>query len=1048
MQPGLLPWVPPRGSGGSLSRGIGRPHLTLVSMNPGILLHRLLLGTGGALLLSTTPSARAGIIAAWETSGQASFGTQNLAATVAAPEVSVGGLTRGSGVSTAGAGSIADAWGGAGFDTGSIGDAVAAGDFITFTVTPGPGAEISFETFSLNYRRDGSGPVSAALQFQIGNGGFIDVEEPQLEADTTAGGAIIPIDLTGYGEIQGISGQTVTFRLVVFGGEDEFDKFWIYGPLAGYDLTLEGQITGGSGGDTSPPQITGLSPADNATALPAATTNLLTMTFNENVARGTGQILVKETLTGTPAYTLDVTDPAAVTLGTNQIGLVLPAGLLPGTDYHVEMPAGAIVDLASPANPHAGLTGSSAWNFSTAVVIPPPQVVVNKYVNGTPDRIELMVIGNGSPGSTVDLRGMILKDFGGDMNTDSGGRHVFTTNPAWAAVPAGTLITVSNVLNSPDTSADDFKLAAGLLDPALFTLAPGSPPLDLTATDMVMIKSAGSDPQGTAGGIHALAAGAAGTFFNSFTGAKLRAIATAGTNLGVRVANSSASQSDFMSGGDATGNQSLGLSDFGAPNSGTNASYLAALRGWAAGDGDGAATVVNGTLSSTFLGLPMFDRAQSGQSVRLTITPRIQGITLSNIRVVVPAELGTPATVNLSGPGAAGASQSIAGQAIVISSASATSSSPLEISIGGLSTPAPGLAANNGGYPLTVSTSANGGTLRPIASQAAVQVITPVSSVRELDSEGTSPDLGAVVAVEGIVTEADFGGGAANFSGFLEDGTAGINIFSSSLFLGLARNNRFAIVGTVSQINGQTAIVPASSSHIVNRLTVPDPTPTVVSLAALLADPEAYEGRLIKVTRLSLDSGTWGPGATVTLKNAAELPIEIRIQSGSTAVSPPPFPANVTGIFGQSDTASPYNSGYFLMPRDPADLEGSLDDFQDWILETGATGGAGGDPDFDGVDNAFEYAFGLNPNSGQSTSPITADLNRTSGKFLYTRRIPSKTTLNYRVFTSENLSGWTEDTGATSSVLSTVGNVETVEVTLSAAKPLAAPKLFFRVEAE
>jgi hypothetical protein len=1017
-------------------------------MNPGILLHRLLLGTSGAFLLSTAPSARAGIIAAWETTGQSSFGTQNLAATVAAPEVSVGGLTRGAGVSTAGAGSIADAWGGKGFDTGSIGDAVAAGDFITFTVTPGPGAEVSFETVSLNYRRDGSGPASTALQFQIGNGGFIDVEEPQLEADTTAGGSITPIDLTGYGEVQGISGQTVTFRLVVFGGADEFDKFWIYGPLAGYDLKLEGQITGGSGGDISPPQITGLSPADNATALPAATTNLLTMTFNENVARGTGQILVKETLTGNPAYTLDVTNPAAVTVSNNQVGLVLPAALVAGTEYHVELPAGAIVDLAPAPNPHAGLSGSSAWNFSTAVVIPPPPVVVNKYVNGTPDRVELLVIGNGAPGSTVDLRGMILKDFSGDMSTDSGGKYVFAASPSWAAVPAGTLITVSNVVTSPDTAAADFKLAVGLLDSALFEPAPGSPAFDVTATDMVMIKSAGSDPQGTSGGVHALAAGAAGTFFNGFTGAKVRATATTGPNLGIKVTNSSASQLDFMSGSDATGNQTLALSDFGAPNSGTNASYLAALRGHAPGEGDGMATVVNATLSSSLLGLPMFDRAQSGQTARLTITPRIQGLTLSSIRVIVPPELGTPSTVILSGPGAAGSSHSITGQTILITSASATTSSPLEISIGGLTTPEAGLSASNGNYPLLVSTSANGGTLTPIASQAAVQVITPISSVRDLDSEGSSPGLGTVVAVEGIVTEADFGGGAANFSGFLEDGTAGINIFSQSLFLGLVRGNRFAIVGTVSQINGQTAIVPATSSHIVNRLTVPDPTPTVVSLAALLASPEAFEGRLIKVTKLYLDSGTWGPGATVSLKDSAGLPLEIRIQSGSTATSPPPFPANITGIFGQSDAASPYNSGYFLMPRDPGDLESSPDDFQDWILETGATGGSGGDPDFDGLDNAFEYAFGLNPNSGQSSSPIVGDLNRTTGRFTYTRRVPAKSTLNYRVFTSETLSDWTEDTSSTTSVISTEGNVETVEVTLSAAKPLAAQKLFFRVEAE
>ena len=1017
-------------------------------MKSGNFLQRLLPVTGGALLLATLPSARAGIIAAWETTGQGSFGTQNLAPTAAAPQVSVGGLTRGPGVSTAGAGAIADGWGGKGFDATTIEDAVAAGDFITFTVTPGSGAEVSFETFNFNYRRDGSGPVSAVLEVKVGSGDFIEVEPIDLDVGTTTGEAIDTIDLTGVPELASVSGQTVTFRIVVYGGEDEFDKFWFYGPIAGYDLKVEGQITGGSGGDTSPPLISGLSPSDGSTGLPAAATTQLTMTFNENVARGTGQVLVKQTAGGGTAYALDVTNPAQVTLTANQVGLLLPSGLLPGIDYHVEVPAGAFTDLASPANPHAGLAGTEAWNFSTAAVITPPSVVINKYVNGTPDRVELMVIGNGSPGSVVDLRGMILKDFAGDMDTDSGGKFVFTASPVWSAVPAGTLITVSNVLSSPDTSAADFKLSVGLSDPGLFTPVAGSPAFDITATDMVMIKSAGSDPQGSSGGIHALAAGSPGVFFTGFTGAKVRAIATAGPNLGVRVANSTSSQPDYMSGTDAAAGIALLLSDFGAPNSGSNAAYLTSLRGWAPGDGDGTATLVNGTVSSPFLGLPMFDSAQSGQSARVTVLARTSGITLTTIRVVVPPELGTPGTVSLSGSGAAGASHTVTGQTVLVQSAAVSTSQPIEITISGLSTPQTSPSSGTGSFPLAVSTSAAGGNLTAIASAPALQVIVPVTSLRGIDSEGTSPYLGAVAAVEGVVTEADFGGGAANFSGFLEDGTAGVNVFSPSLFLGLVRGARFAVVGTVSQVNGQTAIVPAVSSHIVNRLTVPEVAPTVVGLATLLANPENYEGRLIKVTKLTLESGVWGPGSTVVLKDAAQVPIEVRIQSGSTATSPPPFPANVTGIFGQSDSSSPYSGGYLLMPRDPGDLESAPDDFGDWVVETGATGGRAGDPDSDGKDNFFEYAFGQNPNSGNSSGPLAGGPDRNTGKFTYTRRILSKTNLNYRIYTSTTLGEWTLDASASSSVISTEGNVETVEVTLSGPKPLSAPRLFVRVEAE
>ncbi len=1010
----------------------------------------MLLGTGGALLLSTLLPAAADVIAAWETTGQSSFGTQGLAATTSAPGISVGGLTRGSGVSTSGSNIATNAWGGQSFNTATIEDAVAGGNFITFTVTPGFGAEVSFETFDLHYRRDGSGPISAALQFQIGGSGFVDVEEIPLDADDSAGGSITPIDLTGYAELQNVAGQTVTFRLVPYGTTDAGDDFYIYGPIAGADLVVEGQVTGGTGGDITPPLVTGLSPADNSSGVSAAGTTLLTMTFNENLARGTGQILVKNTLSELTVYSLDVTNPAQVTLSSNQIGLVLPAALAAGTDYHVEIPAGAIVDLASPANPYAGIAGNSAWNFTTAVVVTPPRVVVNKYLNGSPDRVELLVIGNGTPGATVDLRGMILKDFSGDMSGDAGGKYFFANTSFWSAVSAGTLVTLSNATSSSDVTAGDFKLAVGLGDPAYFSLVPGSSALDITTTDMVMIKDAGSDPAGTTGGIHALAAGAASptSFFALFPGAKLRATTTTGANLGVLAANSSSSQTDYMSGTDAAGNLPLALSDFGAPNSGPNASYIAALRGRAPGDGDGIATVVNGTLSSLFLGIPMFDDGQINQSALLTIVPRISGVTLSTVRIEVPSQIGVPATVTLSGPGAAGASFSVTGQTINITSGSATTASPLEVTIAGLVTPSPNLSSENGNYPLVVSTSASGGTLTPIASQASVRVIIPIASLRDVDSEGVSLDNGSVVAVEGTVTEADFGGGAANFSGFLQDGTGGMNIFSPSLFLGLVRGNVFAVVGTVSQSNGLTSIVPSTGSHLVDRQAAPEATPVTLTLAVLNANPEAYEGRLVKVANLRFGSGVWGPGASVTLKNPEQVPVEIRIQSGSTANSAPAYPTDVTGVFGQSDAASPFNSGYFLMPRDPNDLEPSTDDFEIWIDQTGATGGSIGDPDFDGKDNAFEYAFGQNPLSGASTNPVVGGLNTANGKFTYTRRLLSLTTLNYRVFTSTTLGSWTEDVNATSSIISTQGAVETVEVTLSAPKPLTAPKLFLKVEAE
>jgi autotransporter-associated beta strand protein len=113
---------------------------------------------------------------------------------------------------------------------------------------------------------------------------------------------------------------------------------------------------------------------------------------------------------------------------------------------------------------------------------------------------------------------------------------------------------------------------------------------------------------------------------------------------------------------------------------------------------------------------------------------------------------------------------------------------------------------------------------------------------------------------------------------------------------------------------------------------------------------------------------------------------------------------------------------------------------------SGANALPGADPDGDGMTNQDEFAFGLNPTLGSSVNPITKQLNKTTGQFSYTRL--STSGLAYTVWTSENLVAWTKDTGATQAAGTPDGNgVQTVVVTLGAAKPLTTAKLFVRVEA-
>jgi hypothetical protein len=1011
--------------------------------------------------LATLSVAHAEVIVGWETTGQSNWGTQGLAPSFANPDLTVGGLTRGEGVTTPSTGVVANSWGGRGWNETSAEDAILDDDTITFSMTPAPGTQLTIQSLVFNYRvsrnSEGiqTGPNTAMIYYKIGGGDFIEMEAVGLNNSSTTG-ATATVEIEGnYFDLEGITGETLTFRIVPFvaplpepqppplsGGSLVF-----YGPMPGTDITVNG-VVGTGGIDDNPPLVVGLSPADNASDVPAAT-NSLTMIFNENIARGTGNIIVTNALTAQPVAILNSANPAHVSVSGNQVGLLIGSVLAAGTPYYVEIPAGAIIDQASPANSFGGYSGSTAWNFTTASEIVPPRIVVNKVLNGNPDRVELLVVGNGSAGGSVDLRGMILKDFSNDMNSDAGGRLVFTNAPLWASVPVGTLLTLSNRSASPDLSTADFTLAVGLGDPIHFTPA-GSQPFDITGTDMVMIKDAGSDPAGISGGIHALATGAASpsSFFTSFNGAKIRATSTADTNTGARVNNSGSSLSDYTSGTDATAGLTISLAEFGAPNSGSNAAYIAALRGRSSGDGDGAATVVNATLSSPFLGLPIFDDGQNGQSVKITLNALMPGITLSDIVLAVPASLGAPAGVVLAGAGSVGAGALVSGQTVTISGASVTAADPIEITLSGLSTPVPTLVSDDGNQLLTISTAAVGGSPIPISGAPAVRVIIPISSLRDVDAEGIALDSGAQVAIEGIATESDFGGGAANFSSYLQDTGAGVNVFSPSINLGILRGNRYVVTGLITQTSGLTSIVPQTGSSIVNRGAVPEVEAETVTLPTLLANPEAYEGKLVTVRNLAIESGSWGAGATVTLRDGSANLIDARIQPGSTATTAPGFPLDVTGVLGQVDGSSPFSTGYQLQPRDSDDLEPASSDFSDWLTATGATGGSTGDPDFDGRDNAYEYAFGLNPTSGADPTAVPSAVNRSNGKFTFTRRLATLTDLDYKVFTSGTLDSWQEDTTANLSVIGTAGQVETVEVTLSAPKPLAATRLFVRIVAE
>jgi hypothetical protein len=118
-------------------------------------------------------------------------------------------------------------------------------------------------------------------------------------------------------------------------------------------------------------------------------------------------------------------------------------------------------------------------------------------------------------------------------------------------------------------------------------------------------------------------------------------------------------------------------------------------------------------------------------------------------------------------------------------------------------------------------------------------------------------------------------------------------------------------------------------------------------------------------------------------------------------------------------------------------------DYDAWADGFDLVGGPNDDDDNDGLSNFEEYAFGLDPTSGSSVTPVTAP-NKATGAFTYSRRKPSLTGLEYTYESSTNLADWPDFTPAVADVSDDGDPVEIITVTIPAAL-LAEPKLFLRV---
>ena len=191
-------------------------------------------GDNSATITVNTPL----ILAGWDmnplTGGLNSYGASPLSATVVASGVTVGGLTRGSGVTQVGT-SAARGWGGTGWNYATAGDAVSANRFATFTIKANSGYSLSINNVSkFYYRRSSTGASAGSLQYSLNGGVFVDLATLDYSSTVSSGAALsgIPLDLSGVSALQGLASDvTVTFRIVNYGASASDGTWYLYDNL-------------------------------------------------------------------------------------------------------------------------------------------------------------------------------------------------------------------------------------------------------------------------------------------------------------------------------------------------------------------------------------------------------------------------------------------------------------------------------------------------------------------------------------------------------------------------------------------------------------------------------------------------------------------------------------------------------------------------------------------------------------------------------------------------------------------------------------------------
>lgn len=181
--------------------------------------------------------------------------------------------------------------------------------------------------------------------------------------------------------------------------------------------------------------------------------------------------------------------------------------------------------------------------------------------------------------------------------------------------------------------------------------------------------------------------------------------------------------------------------------------------------------------------------------------------------------------------------------------------------------------------------------------------------------------VGQTVIVQGVVTADNAAIGGGRLSTYIQDETAGLNIYSynASGFPDLKEGDLVKVKGKIEVYRGLTEIVPAAGDiEVVGQGNdLPEAKATTISLLNQASQAETLEGQLVKLSGFvqNIPASPAGGGYNVSLLNEQFESTTLRVMVGSMDISLLQQGKwyEITGILSQYDS-------YQLLPRKASDL--------------------------------------------------------------------------------------------------------------------------------